>query len=259
MSTPVPASPQLRRVHWGWWVLAVFVFQVGFFLWIFGQTPFRLETDSNSAIQVVEGVDRNLLQEIMHEDPELLSQPNPQGFSGVWLKPNPLDYQPHRWSSPDIELPYPSNVITDLLETTLVSNAPPQAVAFMKPPPGLYHMDVPSLQLRQSSWLEISGDLKNRLLANSVPLTSSWHLKDLLKPTTVQVMVNADGVVFTGSLIDRSGHDVADKLALEIALKKVRFDRMTNAAPDALLTTGNLIFHWHVNLNSVTNITKRPR
>jgi hypothetical protein len=246
-------------MHWGWWVLAVFVVKVGFFLWILGQAPSRLETDSNSAIQVVERVNRNLLQEIVHEDPELLSQPNPQGFSEAWLKPDPLDYQPHRWSLSDIELPYPSNLITDFLEATLVSNAPRQAVAFMKPPPRLYHMDVPSLQLRQSSWLEISGDLKNRPLANSVPLTSSWHLKDLLKPTTVQVMVNADGVVFTGSLIDRSGHDVADKLALEIALKKVRFDRITNAAPGALLTTGDLIFHWHVNLNSVTNITKRPR
>jgi|TARA_B100000959_G_C14802525_1_gene550345 hypothetical protein len=246
-------------MHLGWWVLIVFLLQASLLFWISRQTPFRTTTHSNSTIQLVEGANLNLLQEIAHEDPELLSQPNPRGFSELWLNSNPLDHQLHRWSPPSIELSYPSNLITDLLEAALISNMPPQAVTFLKPPPKIHHMDVPSLQLRRSSWLEITGNLKNRQLENSVPLTSSWHLKDLLKPTIVQVMVNRDGLVFTGSLLDGSGHNIADKLALEIALKKVRFKRMTNAAPDTSLTTGNLIFHWHVNLNSVTNITKRTK
>jgi len=73
------------------------------------------------------------------------------------------------------------------------------------------------------------------------------------------VMVDADGEVFTGSLIGRSGYDIADKMALKIALQTVRFQRLTNAPPDAPLTTGDLIYHWHWNLNSVTNLSKRPR
>ena len=120
-------------------------------------------------------------------------------------------------------------------------------------------MDIPSLELRRSNWLEITGDLRNRPLAKSVPLISTWNHKELLKPTVVQVMVDADGVVFTGSLISRSGHDIADKVALEIALQSVRFKRLTNAPHDAPLTTGDLIYHWHGNLNAVTNLTERLR
>ena len=259
MSTPAPTDRRIVSTRWGFWVLVVFGLQTGFVLWVSRQTPPRMGSKPISGIQLIEGVNHKLLHEMAHEDPELLSQPNPQGFSEIWLKPRPLVHHPYRWSPPDIELPYPSNLVYAPLYAALASNAPPRAVAFLKPQPKLSPMDVPSLELRRSNWLEITGDLKNRQLAKSVPLISTWIHKELLKPTIIQVMVDANGVVFTGSLIGLSGYDIADKVALEIALQTVRFQRLTNASPDAPLTTGDLIFHWHGNLNSVTNLMKRPR
>ena len=259
MTTPAPTNRRSVSRRWGLWVLVVFGLQAGLLFWVSRKADSRPEPESSSGIQLVEGADHPLLRELASEDPELLSQPNPRGFSETWLKPKPLAHQPHRWSPPDIELPYPSNLILAPLVEALASNASPRAVAYMKPSPKLFPMDVPSLDLQRSNWLEIAGDLKNRPLAKSVPLISTWNHKELLKPTVVQVMVDADGVVFTGSLISRSGHDIADKVALEIALQTVRFQRLTNAPPDASLTTGDLIYHWHENLNSVTNLIKRPR
>ena len=257
MTTPAPTDRRLVSKRWGLWVLVVFGLQAGLLFWASRQAPSRPGTESSSGILMVEGTDHTLFHEMANEDPELLSQPNPRGFSETWLKPKPLAHQPHRWSPPDIELPYPSNLILAPLVAALASNAPPRAVAYMKPSPKLFPMDVPSLELRRSNWLEIGGDLRNRPLAKSVPLISTWNHKELLKPTVVQVMVDADGVVFTGSLIGHSGHDIADKVALEFALQTVRFQRLTNAPSDAPLATGDLIYHWQGNLNSVTNLTKR--
>ena len=259
MSTPAPTGHQSVSTRWGLWVLVVFGIQAGFLFWVSRQAPPRSEPKSSSGIQLIEGANHKVLQEMAHEDPELLSQPNPWGFSETWLKPKPFEHQPHRWSPPDIELSYPSNLIIAPLMEALASNAPPRAVAYLKPSPKLFPMDVPSLELRRSNWLEITGDLRSRPLAKSVHLISTWNHKELLKPTVVQVMVDADGVVFTGSIISRSGHDIADKVALEIALQSVRFQRLTNASHDAPLTTGDLIYHWHGNLNAVTNLIERPR
>ena len=259
MSTPAPTDRRIVSTRWGLWVLVVFGLQTGFLLWVSRQTPPRMGSEPISGIQLIEGVNHKLLHEMAHEDPELLSQPNPRGFSETWLKPKPFEHQPHRWSPPDIELSYPSNLIIAPLMEALASNAPPRAVAYLKPSPKLFPMDVPSLELRRLNWLEITGDLKTRPLEKPVTLISTWIHKELLKPTVVQVMVGSDGEVFTGSLIGRSGYDIADKMALKIALQTVRFQRLTNAPPDVPFTTGNLIYHWHGNLNSVTNLSKRPR
>ena len=257
MTTPVPAESRHRRMRWMGWVVAVFLFQAAVIFWVSRNSDDRPATDSKMPIKG--GGDRGWLGKLALEDPELLAQPNPKGFSEIWLMPAPLKPQPLRWTPPDIELPYPSNLITQPLEAALASNAPPRAVAFVKPPPRLSKVSVAPLQLRQMNRLEIVGDLARRPLANSVPLINSWKNPDLLKPSIVQVMVNADGVVFTGTLIGRSGLARADEFALDVALQKVRFQRLTNAPPSAAFTTGNLLFHWHVDPNSVTNLTVTPR
>jgi hypothetical protein len=239
------------------WVVAVFLVQAAFIFWVSRNPDDRPAPDSQMPIKG--GADQKWLNELAREDPELLTQPNPRGFSEAWLKVAPLENQPLRWMPPDIELPYPSNLITQPLEAALASNAPPRAVAYVKPPPRLSRVEVAPLQLRHTNRLEIAGDLAQRPLANSIPLINSWKHPDLLQPSIVQVMVNADGVVFTGTLIGRSGLALADEFALDVALQKVRFQRLTNAPPSAAITTGNLVFHWHVNPNSVTNLTVRPR
>jgi hypothetical protein len=257
MTTPAPGESQPRRMRWMGWVAAVFLVQAALIYWVSRSPDERPAADSQMPIKG--GADQKWLNELAREDPELLTQPNPRGFSEAWLKVAPLEHQPLRWMPPDIELPYPSNLITQPLEAALASNAPPRAVAFVKPAPRLTQMAVAPLQMRQTNRLEIAGDLARRPLAKTVPLINSWKNPDLLKPSIVQVMVKADGVVFTGTLIGRSGLARADEFALDVALQKVRFQRLTNAPPSAAFTTGNLLFHWHVDPNSVTNLTVTPR
>ena len=138
MTTPDPTDRRSVSRRWGLWVLVVFGLQAGLLFWVSRKADSRPEPESSSGIQLVEGVDHPLLRELASEDPELLSQPNPRGFSETWLKPKPLAHQPHRWSPPDIELPYPSNLILAPLVEALASNAPPRAVAYMKPSPKLF-------------------------------------------------------------------------------------------------------------------------
>ena len=127
MTTPVPTNRRSVSRRWGLWVLVVFGLQAGRLFWVSRKADSRQEPESSSGIQLVIGVDHPLLREMANEDPELLSQPNPRGFSETWLNPRPFVHQPHRWSPPDIELPYPSNLIVEPLIAALTSNTPPRA------------------------------------------------------------------------------------------------------------------------------------
>lgn len=254
MNEPEPVEARPRRSRWMVWVLVVFVLQAGLLLWVSRKSPPRAGATRSMNLQ--HGMEGGAVEALAREDPELLTRPNPKGFSGVWLKTEKPAHEPRRWQPPDIELPYSSNSITKPLEAALTSNAPPRAVGFVKPPPRLTPVaGLPPLELRQSSRLEIVGALKGRPLVKSVPLIKVWKHPSLLKPSVVQVIVNANGAVATGALTGRSGLEKADRLALDIALQKVRFHPNTNAA----LATGDLVFHWHVDPASVTNLTVSPR
>jgi len=252
--TALPSSESKpRRMGWMAWVMIVFVLQVGVLLWVSRESTRRDQSESSAGLKT--GMDAKALESMAQADPELLAQPNPKGFSGVWLRDTPPTHEPHRWTAPDIELPYPSNLMTRPLEAALASNAPPRAVAFVKPLPRLSKVEVPPLELRNGSRMEVAGNLKTRPLAQPVPLGKVWKHAVPLKPSVVQVMVDARGRVTTGALIGASGLDAADELALAVALLKVRFQAVTNAP----LATGDLLFHWHVDPASVTNLTVSPR
>ena len=156
MSTPAPTNYRSVSTRWGLvgcWLFSGF--RPGSFFG-FRDKPLPVPNQSpSSGIQLIEGANHKLLQEMAHEDPELLSQPNPRGFSETWLKPKPFEHQPHRWSPPDIELLYPSNLIIEPLVATLASNSPPQAVAFLKPSPKLFPMDV---ALARIAPVELAGN-----------------------------------------------------------------------------------------------------
>lgn len=252
--TALPSNePKPRRMGWMIWVVLVFALQAGVLVWVSRESIPRAQADPASELKT--GLDAAALDTMAHSDPELLAQPNPHGFSGVWLRDTPPKHEPHRWTAPDIELAYPSNFLTRPLEAALASNAPPRAVAFLKPAPRLSKVEIPPLELQEGNRLEIAGNLKGRKLAQPMPLIKVWKHPAPLKPSVVQVMVDSRGWISTGALIGQSGLEAADELALDLALQKIRFKAATNAP----LATGDLIFHWHVDPASVTNLTVSPR
>jgi len=94
---------------------------------------------------------------------------------------------------------------------------------------------------RTNSTLRVAGDLVNRRLLNP-PQLQSWPALDLLTNTVVQVLVNAEGNVFSSTLLTLSGSKEADQNALDVA-RAARFEPLRRSSP--ALTIGALIFEWH--------------
>ncbi len=67
-------------------------------------------------------------------------------------------------------------------------------------------------------------------------------------------MVNGQGKVMNGALIHSSGHAPADQKAIDIALRDISFEKSTND-----MVIGDLVFYWHTDPTSITNIVERFR
>jgi hypothetical protein len=237
--------------QWGWWVAVVFVLQILFF-WVGSKDVQKTDSSSQLGLMTIEG--SNVLDRLALEDPMALSQPNKHGFSGVWLKPVPMEHKLTRWTPPDIPLPKEPNLIENIIAQVLEEGPLQKMRSFVKPAPKLTRVNVPFLGMKNLSRLELEGDLKTLVLDKPVALRSGWETGTLLRASRVQVMVSVEGKILNGALIQSSGHDPADQKAVDIALRGLSFQKSTNG-----VVAGNLVFYWHTNPVSITNIIERPR
>ncbi len=237
--------------QWGWWVAVVFVLQILFF-WVGSKDVQKTDSSSPLGLMTIEG--SNVLDRLALEDPVALSQPNKHGFSGVWLKPVPMGHKLTRWTPPDIPLPKEPNLVENIIAQVLEEGPLQKMRSFVKPAPKLTRVNVPFLGMKNLSRLELEGDLKTLVLDKPVALRSGWETGTLLKASRVQVMVSVEGKILNGALIQSSGHDPADQKAVDIALRGISFQKSTNG-----VVVGNLVFYWHTNPVSITNIIERPR
>ena len=250
-TTRMTESTEATSSQWGWWVAVFFVLQILFF-WA-GSKDIQ-KTDSPSPIGLMNIEGSNVLDRLALEDPVALSHPNKHGFSGVWLKPVPIEHKLARWTPPDIPLPKESNLVEKIIGQVLERGPLQKMRSFVKPAPKLTRVKVPFLGMKNLSRLGLEGDLKALVLDRPVTLRSGWEVSKLLRASKVQVMVDVEGKVLNGALIQSSGHAPADQKAMEIALREVFFQKSTNG-----VVTGNLGFYWHTNPLSITNIIERPR
>ncbi|RZO58580.1 MAG: hypothetical protein EVA73_02260 [Limisphaerales bacterium] len=241
-------SPQ-----WGWWVAVVFGLQAVFLWWVSSGEPDAGERNEASLVQV----DLALVEALAMEEPMSLGQPRTNGFSAVWLKPTPLQHEFARWTPPEIPLPPESNVVETIILEALEKNPVPEFRSFEKPVPKLTRISVPPLRQEERSRLVLRGGLAERTLVGAVDLKAAWKHDSFLRPTRVQVVVDSMGRVMNGVLLAESGHAPADAVAMELALKKIRFNAAANSTAYA---SGELVFQWHTDSASVTNVTERfPR
>ena len=241
-------SPQ-----WGWWVAVVFGLQAVFLRWVSSGGRDEGERNEASLVQV----DLELVETLAIEDPMSLGQPRTNGYSAVWLNPTPLQHEFARWTPPEIPLPPESNVVEAIILEALEKDPVPEFRSFEKPVPKLTRISVPPLRQEERSRLVLRGGLAERTLVKAVDLKAAWKHDSFLRPTRVQVVVDSMGRVMNGVLLAESGHAPADTMAMELALKKIRF----NAAPSTTaFASGALVFQWHTDSASVTNVTERfPR
>ena len=262
MTTPTGSTPSARRFHWGWWVAVVFVLQGGGLWWLSRQPNASARPENPPSLLLADTNSAGLLEALALEDPTAFARPNPKGFSGRSLRPEILSHQPHRWQPSEIEIPYPTNLLTVPIDLILKTNIGDNANAFVKPMPEIVVLNVPPLRGPKASRLEVAGDLADRKLLAS-PKLQTWDHTTLLRPTRVQVMVNLGGRVFSVVRLAGSGHAPADAMALALARRAIQFSKTTNAPAAPLdassFTTGDLIFHWHTNPLMVTNLLQEPR
>jgi len=262
MTTPTGSTRSAFRFHWAWWVVLVFIVQGGALWWLsHRETPTR-PLQNSEPLLLANTNSAGLLNAMALEDPTAFARPNPKGFSSASLRPGPMPHQPYRWQIPEIEIPYPTNLITGPIDSILKTNLGDTANTFIKPEPEIMVLSVPPLEMPTASQLEVAGDLADRKLV-APPKLQSWNHTALLLPTRVQVMVNPGGRVFSVVRLAGSGHAPADAKALELARRAIRFAKTTNAPAAPLdassFVTGDLIFHWHTNPLTVTNLLHEPR
>ena len=88
----------------------------------------------------------------------------------------------------------------------------------------------------QNSLLQLAGDLAHRRMLNSI-IVPTLAYNDVIKPSRVQALVDANGNIVSVVLIGSSEYAAADQTALTLA-------RTARFAPAAGLMLGELIFTW---------------
>ena len=93
--------------------------------------------------------------------------------------------------------------------------------------------------------MHFEGDLAARHLLSTFDLPS-WPHNDLVSNSVVQLVVDAEGIPFSVTLLERSGHAAADRYALNEA-RRARFEPLdpTDQSQARDLVWGTLIFQWH--------------
>ena len=233
--------------RWGWMVVIVFLFQIGF-IWVVSKNT-KIER-SFPAFEVTHVENLDILSQMMLEDSLSLARPARRGFSGAWLNPPTNKHKPVHWRLPDILLPEEADIFGEVMSEVLSKESNPEINIFQRPDPQLTRVAAPSLNYVNTSRLVVEGPLHSRFKVESLTLKSFWKVGTFLKPSRVQILVDQEGKVLSGVLLESSGHQPADQAAMKFALRKVAFERVTNK----MLETGNLVFYWHIDPSSITNV-----
>jgi hypothetical protein len=231
-------SPARR---WGW-IALVFAAHVGLILALGSRKP---STPRPPAPAPSLGLAPDASEWIALNDPTLFALPQRQGFAGAaWLNPHTNEVPPFRWTEPPRLLLLPvadlGVAFVQFMRTNRFGNQKfePKPVPDL-PLPVAVEMTVAS---PPNSTLRVADDLVTRRLLNP-PQLQSWPSLDLLTNTVVQVLVNADGNVMSGTLLPPGcGEPKADQRALEFA-RAARFEPLRRPSP--ALTFGALVFEWH--------------
>lgn len=224
-------------------VTFVFLLQFGLIFWLGQRQPVKPRAAAPApGLQLVGSGSLELLELL---DPTLLALPHEKGFSGAgWLIPPAQEIHPFEWSEPPRWLPLAVTRLGTHLEELSASSSLDLLPVLARPelePPQVHTPD--KSLLPEKSSLQLGQDLAGRRLLTK-PELPSWPHSELVSNSVVQVLVDAEGVPFSFTLLERSGHEPADRQALREA-RRARFEplgRDHTRASD--LAWGTMVFRW---------------
>ena len=221
-----------------WLAVIVFVFAMHVVLiFLFGE---RKEISSRTVTNVPALTLAKDSDELLALDnPTLFALPDTKDFAAaVWLQMPAVKQPSFRWTEPPHWLPLATDRLGTAFGQFMQTNFFASHPFDFKP---AAELSTPTLLVEftpvQNSTMQIEGELAQRQLPSQISLTN-WPYADVLAPSVVQVLVNAEGNKISPVLLTPSGYDVADQRALEIA-RSLRF------TPASGLTFGRVIFNWH--------------
>ncbi|MSR43150.1 MAG: energy transducer TonB [Pedosphaera sp.] len=240
MTVPIPT-----RADWTWhrWTVVVallFAVQVGLVWWLSAPPPTPRSVAHEPVVKVL--VDRRanerLLDSLAASDPALFALGSPRGFSSAWIGFASTAPRPAEWSEPDRYLGLDTNTLGGAFRQFVQQDSAKPRVRPEKPAPAASLPQTPGATFGGESALAVTGLLARRTLGEPLKLPA-WPHTELLAPTVVQVLVNADGMVLSVRLLKPSGLPVADRLALDLA-RNAQFQPATAGGT----ASGDLIFNW---------------
>ena len=249
MTSVAVESRRWSRRCWLGLIVLVLGIQVGLIFWLGERSPIRRRpAASGLTVRLAGSASAELLT---LRDPTLFVLPRPQGLaSPAWLKTPQPAVRAFVWPEPtNYPVPamaQPGAAFNRFVETnSFLPVLPP-----VKPEP---QRSLPDLQPQRvsagQSAVRLEDALAQRRLITPLDL-HSWTNHDILANSVVQLVVDADGVPRSVTLLSGCGSQPADQQALERAWA-ARFEPLGRnpavAAPDptAQLSWGRMIFLWH--------------
>lgn len=238
------------RVRWGLIVAAVLGAQGLLFL-ANRQRPTPLPTPNTKepALSFV-GDSTVIAEPLALEDPTLFASANPRGFSGAaWMIRN--------GSANNEAEALPAPAFLSLQEARGLREDGPRAqftlVRHERPEPEPAATDAaPKERFWDRSELKADGPRELR----SAPTLPVQFARDVVRSSVVEVLIDADGTVFSARLQGSSGSKSADNDALSLA-RKVRFQPTLDGQTGDRISLQELIFDWKALPPGATNPVKR--
>lgn len=255
-SAPVASRPWSRRRWWGL-VALVFAVQLALIFWLGETSPIRPRLPAPAFTLRLAGIDSAELLAL--RDPTLFVLPRVQIPPALtWLKPPHLEAPAFAWpestTHPAPAINQLGTFLNGLVETNHFSPLLP--LARPEPRQVLPELAAQSVGAGQSV-ARLEGALAQRRLLAPLDLRS-WASRDILTNSVVQLLVDAEGMPRSVTLLTGSGFPEADQHALDQA-KAARFDPLSRSpadpmpAPTAHLSWGRMVFLWHTLPLSPTN------
>lgn len=200
----------------------------------------------------------------------LFALPDHNGFAGLmWVEMPPLPLHAQDWSEPPRWLGLPATDLGGDLNSFVQTNQFTSVhLEFSIAPPLATPIESVATPPASGSTLQMEGDIAHRPLLNPLDLPS-WPYADVIAPSVVQVLVDAQGNVVSATLLPPENflgtppvRDAdADQRAVELA-RTVHFAPLASnsagspAAPLASVAVGRLIFNWQTVPVTTTNASR---
>ena len=236
-----PAAPPFRGESFGrrkfyLWIMLALLAHVAF-VFIFGtkKTIIPRAVADVPQLQIADSSS----EFVALDDPTLFTLPHANDFAAaVWLRSPVVPPPSFTYTEPPQFLPLPVEKFGASFSAFMQTNRFAEYQFDFKPQPLLSGADMGFASvLPQHSTLRVAGELASRLVLNQVKVPSLPY-NDVIRPSRVQVLVDASGNVVSTMLLESSEYDAADQTALTLA-RAVRF------APADHLAFGELVFNWH--------------